>query len=377
MELKEMTAEQLEERLAAIPGELDNEEADLDALEAEARSIKEELEARKAEEAQKAEIRSAVAAGQGVVVETIKTEERNEMSDMEIRNSQEYINAYAEYIKTNDPTECRALLSENVSGTVAVPELVYDIVKTAWEKEGIMSRVRKAYMQGNVKIGFEIAASGAVAHTEGGAAVDEEGLVLGIVNLVPVSIKKWVSVSDEVLDLRGEAFLRYVYDEVAYRIAKKAADLLVAKIEACSTVSTTDAPAVPTVKSTVAVGAIAKAIGALSDEAANPVAIMNKSTWAEFKAASYSGQFGVDPFEGLQVVFNNTIPTYASAATGSAFAIVGDLDQGALANFPGGEAIEMKYDDKTLMTQDLVRILGRQYVGIGVVAPDAFVKIVK
>lgn len=377
MELKEMTVEQLEERMAAIPAELDNEDADLDALEAEARSIKEELEARKAEEAQKAEIRSAVAAGQGVVVETVKTEERKEMNEVEIRNSQEYINAYAEYIKSEDPTECRALLSENVSGMVAVPDLVYDIVKTAWEKEGIMSRVRKAYMQGNVKIGFEIAASGAVAHTEGGAAVDEEGLVLGIVNLVPVSIKKWVSVSDEVLDLRGEAFLRYIYDEVAYRIAKKAADMLVAKIEACGTVSTTDAPSVPTVKATVAVGAIASAIGALSDDAANPVAIMNKQTWAGFKAAAYSGSFAADPFEGLPVVFNNTIPTYKDASTGGTFAIVGDLDQGALANFPGGEAIEMKYDDKTLMTQDLVRILGRQYVGIGVVAPDAFVKLVK
>ena len=193
MELKEMTVEQLEERLSAIPVELDNEDADLDALEVEARCIKEELEARKAEEAQKAEIRSAVAAGEGVVVETIKVEERKEMNEMEIRNSNEYINAYAEYIKSNDPTECRALLSENVSGgTVAAPELVYDIVKTAWEKEGIMSRVRKAYMQGNVKIGFEISADGAVAHTEGGAAVTEESLVLGIVNLVPVSIKKWV-----------------------------------------------------------------------------------------------------------------------------------------------------------------------------------------
>lgn len=299
------------------------------------------------------------------------------MNEVEIRNSQEYINAFAEYLKTEDPTECRALLSENVSGVVAVPDLVYDIVKTAWEKEGIMSRVRKTYMQGNVKIGFEIAASGAVAHTEGGAAVDEEGLVLGIVNLVPVSIKKWVSVSDEVLDLRGEAFLRYIYDEVAYRIAKKAADLLVAKIEACGTVSTTDAPSVPTVKATVSTGAIASAIGALSDDAANPVAIMNKQTWAGFKAAAYSGSFAADPFEGLPVVFNNRIPTYKDASTGGTFAIIGDLDQGALANFPGGEAIEMKYDDKTLMTQDLVRILGRQYVGIGVVAPDAFVKLVK
>lgn len=378
MELKEMTVEQLEERLSAILAELDNEDADLDALEVEARSIKEELEARKAEEAQKAEIRSAVAAGEGVVVETIKVEERKEMNEMEIRNSNEYINAYAEYIKSNDPTECRALLSENVSGgTVAAPELVYDIIKTAWEKEGIMSRVRKAYMQGNVKIGFEISADGAVAHTEGGAAVNEESLVLGIVNLVPVSIKKWVSVSDEVLDLRGEAFLRYIYDEVAYRIAKKAADLLVANIIACGTVSTTDAPAVPVVKAAVANGTIASALGQLSDEAGEPVAIMNKATWAAFKAASYSGGFAVDPFEGIPVVFNNTLPTYAAASTNGTYAIVGDLGHGALANFPGGEDIDMKYDDTTLMTQDLVRILGRQYVGIGVVAPDAFCKITK
>ena len=185
------------------------------------------------------------------------------------------------------------------------------------------------------------------------------------------------SVSDEVLDLRGEAFLRYIYDEVAYRIAKKAADLLVANIIACGTVSTTNAPAVPVVKAAVANGTIASALGQLSDEAGEPVAIMNKATWAAFKAASYSGGFAVDPFEGIPVVFNNTLPAYAAASTNATYAIVGDLGHGALANFPGGEDIDMKYDDTTLMTQDLVRILGRQYVGIGVVAPDAFCKITK
>lgn len=67
MELKEMTIEQLEERKAAIAAELDAPDADLDALEAEARSIKEEMERRTAEEAKKAEIRNAVAMGEGVV----------------------------------------------------------------------------------------------------------------------------------------------------------------------------------------------------------------------------------------------------------------------------------------------------------------------
>lgn len=378
MEFKEMTVEQLEERKAAIPEELDREDADLNALEEEVRGINAELEERKAAEEKKVEIREAVAAGQGTVVEQVKVEEVKKMDINEIRNSKEYINAYAEYIKSNDPAECRALLTENVSGTVPVPELVYDIVKTAWQREGIMSRVRKAFVKGNLKVGFEISGTDAAVHTEGGDAVSEETLVLGVVNLVPQSIKKWISVSDEALDLRGEAFLQYIYDELAYRIAKKAADLLVAQIEACGTVSTTTCPSVPVVTAASAsLGTIAAAMAALSDDAANPTIIMNKATWGTFKALQASGNYGYDPFEGLDVVFNNTITAYSAASTGDTYVIVGDLDQGALANFPNGEGIEFKFDDTTLMTSDLVRVLGREYVGIGVVAPDAFVKVQK
>lgn len=378
MELKEMTVEQLEERKATIPTELDNEGVDLNALEEEVRAINTELEDRKAEEARKQEIRSAVAAGQGEVVETPAPVEEKRMDINEIRNSKEYVDAYAEYIKTNDDTELRALLTENVSGTVPVPELVYDVVKTAWQREGIMSRVRKAFVKGNLKVGFEISGGDATVHTEGGDAVAEESLVLGIVNLVPASIKKWISVSDEALDLRGEAFLQYIYDELAYRIAKKAADELIAKIEACGTVSTTTCPSVGVVTAaSIGLGTVAAAIAALSDEADNPTIVMNKSTWAAFKNVQYAASYAADPFEGLDVVFNNKLKAFSAASTGDTYAIVGDFDQGALANFPNGEGIEFKFDDKTLMAQDLVRVLGREYVALGVVAPDAFVKIQK
>ena len=74
MELKDMTIDALEERKSAIVSELENDGADLDSLESEMRSINEELETRKAEEAKKAEIRSMVARGAGEVVKEIKTE---------------------------------------------------------------------------------------------------------------------------------------------------------------------------------------------------------------------------------------------------------------------------------------------------------------
>lgn len=378
MEFNEMTVDQLEERKEGILVDVNAPEADLNALEAEARAINAELEKRAEEEQKRNEVRSAVAEGSGTVEKVIETEERKMPNIDEVRNSKEYIDAYAEYLKNDDPTECRALLSENASGTVAIPELVYEITKTAWEREGIMSRVRKAYIRGNLKVGFEISADGATVHTEGGGPVSEESLVLGTVELVPKSIKKWISVSDEAMDLRGEAFLEYIYDELTYRIAKKAADELIAKIEACGTVSTATCPSVPKLQATSAsLGTIAGAMALLSDEAANPVVIMNKATWGTFKALQAAGNYGYDPFEGLPVVFNNTMTAYAAATTGVTYAIVGDLDQGALANFPNGDEIDLKYDDTTLMTNDLIRILGREFVGLGVVAPNAFVKITK
>ena len=378
MELKDMTIEALEERKNELVNSLDNENADLDAIESEVRAIKEEMEKRKADEAKKNEVRSMVAQGEGEVIKKAESEERKIMTNAEVRNSKEYIDAFANYIKSEDDSECRSLLTENVSGSVPVPTFVYDLVKTAWEKEGIISRVRKSYLKGNLKVGFEVSATGAAVHTEGAEAVSEETLVLGTVELVPVSIKKWVSISDEVMDMRGEAFLEYVYDELTYQIAKKAADTVIAKIEACGTESTTTCVGVPAITATtLSVGLVAKALAALSDEAANPVVIMNKATWGALKETQYANKYAVDPFEGLDVVFNNTIASFDAATTGDTYLIVGDLDHGALANFPNGEDIDIKVDDKTLMTSDMIRILGREYVAIGIVAPNAFVKVQK
>ena len=352
---------------------LDEIEAELDAIEERKAVIAQEIETRRATIAE-------IAKGAGEVIE--KVEERAK-DTMEIRNSKEYIDAYADYIKSGNDVECRKLTSTNDTtpngtGSVPVPEFVYDIVKTAWEREGIMRLVRKAYLRGNLKVGFEISAGDASIHAEGAAAVSEESLVLGVVELTAQSIKKWISISDEIYDLRGEEFLRYIYDELTYRIAKNAADTLIGKIIACGTVSTTTCPSVPAVASTtVTVGLVAQAMSHLSDEAANPVVIMNKATWGEFKAAEAANGFRYDPFEGLPVIFNNSITSFSAATTGVTYAIVGDLGHGALANFPNGEDITFKFDENSKKKEDLIEILGRQYVALGVVAPDAFVKLVK
>lgn len=378
MELKEMTIEALEERKTQIIAELDNEGADLDALENEMRSIKEEMESRKAEAQKKAEIRNLVAGGEGTVVKEMKVEERKmEKTVAEIRASKEYVDAYVNYLKTKDDSECRSLLTTDGSGTVAVPTLVYDLVKTAWEKEGIISRVRKAYLKGDLKVNFEISAGAANKQTEGNA-VNEESLVLGTVTLINNMYIKWISVSKQAMALRGEAFLQYVIDEIVQKIAKKLADEVIAAIEACPQTATSTAVSVPVVSSTtVTVDLVAQALAQLSDEATNPTVIMNRATWGDIKKAQYANKYAVDPFEGLDVEFNNSIKSFTAATSGDTYMIVGDLDHGALINFPDEGEIETTIDELSLATSGMVKVIGSAYAGIGIVAPNSFVKVQK
>ena len=117
-----------------------------------------------------------------------------------------------------------------------------------------------------------------------------------------------------------------------------------------------------------AVGTVASAMGELSDEAENPTVIMNKKTWSAFKAAQYAAGFYIDPFEGLNVRYNNSLPAYADASAGDVYMIVGDLGYGALANFPDGFVPNYKVDDMTKKKEDLVEILGKLF---GVAEPVA------
>ena len=380
MNLKEMEAAALIERRDAIVTECETATGDaLVALEKEMDSINAELESRKAEEAKRNEIRAEVANGAGEVIEKIEERESKPMTINEIRNSKEYIDAFANYIKTGKDDEVRALLSTNATaatGYVPVPEFVEGRINTAWQKLGLMDLVKKSYAKGNLKVGFELSADGAVVHPEGSAAVSQESLTFGVVELKADSIKKMLKVSDEALDMSSEEFLNYIYDELTYRIAKKAQELLIAKVTAASTTAASDEVSVAEVDDGApTVGIVAECIGNLSDEAANPAIVMNKSTWAKFKAAQYAAGYAIDPFEGLPVYFDNTIPAYSSTATTGVWMIVGDFGLGAQANFPNGDNIGIKVDDLSEADADLVRFIGRQFVGLGLVADKAFCRV--
>lgn len=382
MEINEMTIEQLEERKNQIAAELDSPEADLDALESEARSIKEELERRKAEEEKRSAIRDAVAAGNGTVTKTFDKEEKKTMTIDEIRSMPSYMDAYANYIKTGRDTECRAILTDNAGnitgkdGPVPVPVIVDDIVRTAWERDEIARRLRRTFFRGNLKVAFELSADPAVIHAEGSGAVAEENLQIGIINMVPQTIKKFVRISDEAITMGGEAFIRYIYDELTYQIIRKVVATAVGAVAGAGTTSSANAIGVPKVAVAPSLTAVGTAFANLSDEAANNVVIMNKLTHANFLAAQAAGNFALDPFMNMPVLYNNTLPAYDSASAGDVYAIVGDLS-GVQANYPEGDGVAIKYDDLSEAEEDMVKIVGRQYVAIALTAPGRFVNLTK
>ena len=375
MDFSAMTIDQLMERRSAIAVELDAPEADLDALEAEVRAINDEIENRKQAEQRKTDLRAAVANGAGEVTNK-PVEEEHKMTVEEIRKSTEYINAYAEYIKSGNDKECRALLTENASGVLPVPALVDEIVRTAWDNDQILRRVRRTFFKGNLKVAFERSATAAAVHTEGTSAPSEESLVLGIVTMIPANIKKWIRISDEAVAMGGEAFLRYIYDELTYQIIKKLAAEVVNDIKGANTTHGSNAVGIPKVNAAPALGTIASAMGYLTDEATDNVVIINRLSWSAFKAAQYAGNFSVDPFEGLTVLFSDALPAYASADDNAVYAIVGDL-KGAQVNFPEGDGVVIKWDDLSEAEADLVKVVGRQYAAHAVTAPGRFVNITK
>lgn len=348
----------LEKRSLEIAEEVETADADkLDAMSEELDAIEERKAIIKAEAEEKRAAMEEVLSGKGETIEE-KQEERKTMDNKEIRKSAEYLDAWVENLKGRASEEQRVLLTENGNGDIAIPMYVEDKIQTAWESNEIVRRAKKSYFKGNLKVGYEESAMGAVKHEEGSAAITEEALVIGFVELIPDTYKKMVKYSTEVLDMKGEAFVDYIVDEIEYQMAKTVGNAAITAAFAA------DAPLKQTFTaagSSLTTADIIGAEGMLAGDA-NPVLITTRANAAAVKAAVLSAGYGYDPFDGLEVVYVDAV------ALGNAKAIVADLSAWQF-NFPNGDDVKFVFDEFTEAPADIVRVIGRVMAGIGVVAP--------
>lgn len=372
-EIMELDLDALESRANAIAIATDSADmetletlnAELDAIEERKADIAREIETRKKDIAE-------VINGNGKEVEV--EERTTKMTDIEIRKSPEYLDAWVEYQKGRASEEQRALLTVNASnGTIAVPVYVEEKIHTAWENNEIIRRIRRSYYKGNLKVGVEVSAGDAVIHTEGSGAISEEELVLQYLELIPRFVKKKVQYSDEVLSLAGQAFVDYIFDEIEYKIigevAKGIVQMIVFNPDGLSPVYTMAGASISTAD-------IIGAEGLLGGEATNPVLITTRATAAALKAAALSAGYAYDPFDGMDVIYvDSSALTFTDGNnTYTASAVVADLS-GVLANFPDGDIVKFKFDDTTLADADMIRVIGKLYVAFAVVDPGKTVSI--
>lgn len=372
------TLEEIEARRKEILIAIDAPDANIDALTAEVDELKENETELRAQIEARDNLMSKIASGEGTEIRSFKEETKVE-NKIEVRNTPEYGKAFVKGILKGEWEECRTLLSDAVSGgTVPVPTMLDDEIRNAWENCEVLSLAKHTSYPGNVKVGFEMSAEGALVHKEGAAAGKEEVLVWGTVELKAENIKKWITVSDEALENTTINTLANIYAEVAQRIVEEAEEQAIGKITASPAVSTKTAVAVPvSTADTLDTDTITLAVAELSGKAKNLVAVMNRRTEAAFKSAAKKAKYAQDPFDGIRVVHTDALPAFGTAGAGDTYAIVGDFGYGFQANFPAGNDVKIIVDDLSLAEKDLVKIVGRQFVGMGVVAPYAFVKVAK
>jgi len=216
MELNKATVEELEARKDAIGAEIDNEGADLDALSEEIRSINEELEKRKAEATKRAEIRQAVAAGEGEVVKTFKAPEVREEKKMFGVDTKEYRDAWTKSIvKREMSEEERSALS---SAGAVIPTMT---VNAVWDK-----LVKPAELLGKVDVSqfasyvrFPKATSVNAASSQAvGGEISESSDVVGYVDLIPNEYVKLLTVGADIDHMAIDAIHDWIVDNLTKSI---------------------------------------------------------------------------------------------------------------------------------------------------------------
>lgn len=392
-ELEKKTYEELIERRGVLAASIDEEGADLDEIDKEIRAINEEIERRRAAEAdrksadqKRAELRKLVAGGAGNVREPFgRNEERKSKTIKELRSSAEYVDAWVEDIKRKDAnyTETRKLLTENAQnpgendGIVPVPTYVEEEIQAIFENNRILNRIHKTYIRGNVDVPFEVSATDAQKHVEGGEAVAEEQLILGNVSLImDHSIKKWISFSKSVLKLKGEAFMRYLMDEFRNKIESGLLGEVIDAIVDAPETSTTSAIGVPNHEvSVITLDTVVQALALITADDAKPTLSMNRGTYAAMRSAQMNANYAVDPFEGLEIDYTAKLPSIADAEDGDTIMIVGDL-YAVQANLPDGNEVEFVIDPYTQKKKNIVEILGELMATVKVTQPGKIVRVI-
>lgn len=305
-------------------------------------------------------------------VETEKVEARNEKTP--IIDTPEYAEAWKRSIITGDDKEVRALAT--TTDNVPIPTIMQGYVETAWEKYGKFSRlVSNVSIKGYMSIPVEATATGATWHAEGTSAPNEETLTFGEILLQPKMIKKWITTTDELEALAPEEFMRYLADELVYRVILELDEAIirgngdangkgvVGIIGNANTVQVTQELGFNSINVAVAeLATFDNLVVAMNPRTFfnNVMGLVDTTERPIYQIATDNAGKPQYYINGLRVEFTNAIAAYDSVAAGGAWAVVGDF-KGYKLNRPEGEAVKLIHDPFSLAEQDKQKYVARLF----------------
>ena len=264
MEFTSMTVEELEARLAQLPDEIEKDDADLDALDAEFKGITAELDARKAAAAKKAELRAAVATGAGsVIAEAPQTPIPTEERKMFNRDSIEYRDAWTKKIIGRELNEEeRAALT---SAGAVIPTMT---VNAVWDKltgpADLIGKVDVSQFPTYVRFPKATTKNAATGQAVG-APITESSDVIGYIDLIPNEYVKLLTVGADIDHMAVSAVHDWIVNNLVDSIrAEINTDIVVGtgtnELKGILTSVTANSTAIP---ATVTKASLLKIMGAL------------------------------------------------------------------------------------------------------------------
>lgn len=329
-----------------------------------------------------------------------KIEERkNQMEINDVLNSKEYEQLYADMIRGKvDEKEVRSFLKRTdpdpglstATTNIPIPVIMQGFVETAWYQYGKFSRlVSESFEPAIIKIPVEAEASGASWHTESGDAPSEEYITLSQILLQPKTLKKWISLTTELMAMASADFLRYVADELVYRVVLALDEAIINRtdLNGEGVIGIVGNANTETLSAALDFNVINEAVSELVTFEDLVIAMNPKTFFKNFMGLT--DQVGNPIFRvvhdnenraqyylsGYRVEFTQALPAYEDADPGDSYAVIGNFRRGYRLNYPEGRNVITLVDPYTKAPEDLVRMIGRLYVAGNVVKPKHFVEL--
>lgn len=217
---------EIETRLLAIKGELELDNADLEALTKETEALLEERKGLLDAIEQRKLLLSKIANDN--TLQTLERQDENKMERNKGIESLEYRSAFLNQLRNLELSEVeqRALTTATSSvGAVIPTQTSNKIVEKLKQYAPLLDKVEKLSVQGNITIPTEGTTIDAKIHAQG-TTITADADTLGSVTLGAYEVTKLVTISKSVMTMSIDAFEEWITTKIAKKLGEKISALI-------------------------------------------------------------------------------------------------------------------------------------------------------